>query len=68
MCELIGSFALNTLANKFAKEKIGLYQDDGLAVVKSTSGSYSKIRHEKTSVRSHMTSVRSLYVWFKNHS
>jgi hypothetical protein len=55
VCELIGLFALNTLANKFAKElKIELYQDDGLAVVKSTSGSYSKIRHEKTSVRSHI--------------
>jgi hypothetical protein len=38
VCELIGLFALNTLAQKFGKENIGLYRDDGLALIQSTSG------------------------------
>ena len=38
VCELIGLFALNTLAKKFGKENIGLYRDDGLALIQSTSG------------------------------
>ena len=38
VCELIGLFALNTLTKKFGKENIGLYRDDGLALIKSTSG------------------------------
>jgi hypothetical protein len=39
VCELIGLFALNTLAKKFGKENIGLYRDDGLSLIQSTSGS-----------------------------
>jgi hypothetical protein len=31
-------FALNTLTKKFGKENIGLYRDDGLALIQSTSG------------------------------
>jgi hypothetical protein len=38
VCELIGLFALNTLAKKFGNENIGLYRDDGLALIQSTSG------------------------------
>ena len=38
VCELICLFALNTLTKKFGKENIGLYRDDGLALIQSTSG------------------------------
>ena len=38
MCDLVGLFVLNTLAEKFGKDNIGLYRDDGLAVIKGTSG------------------------------
>jgi hypothetical protein len=38
VCELIGLYALNTLAKKFGKENIGLYRDDGLVLIQSTSG------------------------------
>jgi hypothetical protein len=37
VCELIGLFALNTLAKKFGNENIGLYRDDCLALIQSTS-------------------------------
>ena len=38
-CELVGTYALATLpAAKFAKNNIGLYRDDGLAVHRTTSG------------------------------
>jgi hypothetical protein len=46
-------FALNTLAKKFGKENIGLYRDDGLALIQSNfldvtfnlkDGSYSPYR------------------------
>jgi hypothetical protein len=38
VCELIGLYALNTLAKKFGKENIGLYRNNGLALIQSTSG------------------------------
>ena len=38
VCDLVGLFVLNTLAEKFGKDNIGLYRDDGLAVIKGTSG------------------------------
>ena len=37
ICELVGLFILNHLSKKFGKESIGLYRDDGLAVIKSKS-------------------------------
>ena len=36
VCELVGLFILNKLEDRF--ENIGLYRDDGLAAVKTTSG------------------------------
>ncbi len=33
ICELVGLFILNKLGQKFGKENIGLYRDDGLAIV-----------------------------------
>ncbi len=37
ICELVGLFILNKLGQKFRKENIGLYRDDGLAIMKSKS-------------------------------
>ena len=37
MCELVGLFILNHLGKKFGKKNIGLYRDDGLAIIKSRS-------------------------------
>ena len=37
-CELVGLFILNELTNTFEKGKVGLYRDDGLAVLKNASG------------------------------
>ena len=37
VCELIGLFILNTLQDRFGKD-VGLYRDDGLAVINSRSG------------------------------
>ena len=38
VCELVGLFILNELTKKFGKENIGLYRDDGLALLKGTNG------------------------------
>ena len=37
VCDLVGLFMFNILAEKFGKENIGVYRDDGLAVIKGTS-------------------------------
>ena len=37
ICELVGLFILNHLGKRFRKENIGLYRDDGLAIIKSKS-------------------------------
>ena len=33
ICELVGLFIFNNLGQKFGKENIGLYRDDGLAII-----------------------------------
>ena len=38
VCELVGTFLLYTLAQKYPKENMGLYRDDGLSEFKDTSG------------------------------
>ena len=38
ICELVGTYLLSILAEKYPKEDIGLYRDDGLAVFKNKSG------------------------------
>ena len=35
VCELVGLFLLNNLANKFYKSSVGLYRDNGLALFKN---------------------------------
>ena len=38
VCELVGLYLLNKLTKLLGKKNVGLYRDDGLAAVKSTSG------------------------------
>ena len=42
VCELIGLFIINTINESIKFESIGLYRDDGLAVLKLASGSESE--------------------------
>ena len=47
VCELVGTFLLNKISQKYNKNNIGLYRDDGLAVFKNKSGPESeKIKKE----------------------
>ena len=39
ICELVGLYILHVLGEKFRKDKIGLYRDDGLACFGNTNGS-----------------------------
>ena len=51
VCELVGIYVLNTLANKYDKSNIGLYRDDGLAAFKNISGSKAdKIKKDITKI------------------
>ena len=40
--ELVGTYLLNVLSKKYNKNDFGLYQDDGLAVLKKKSGPQSE--------------------------
>ena len=42
VCELVGIFMLNKISEKYDKNDIGLYRDDGLAVFKNISGPKSE--------------------------
>ena len=42
VCELVGIFMLNKISEKYNKNDVGLYRDDGLAVFKNMSGSESE--------------------------
>ena len=47
VCEIVGLFLLKNLANKFDKNSVGLYRDDGLALFKNINGQRAyKIRKE----------------------
>ena len=47
VCELVGLFLFNSLANKFDKKCVGLYRDDGLAVFRNINGHHAdKTRKE----------------------
>ena len=47
VCEIVGLFLLNNLANKFGKNTVGLYRDDGLTLFKNFNGHRThKIRKE----------------------
>jgi len=38
VCELVGLFLLSQLAKLFGKGEVGLYRDDGLAVIRNPTG------------------------------
>ena len=38
ICELVGVYILNVLGEKYGKERVGLYRDDGLAYFENISG------------------------------
>ena len=38
VCELVGTFLLDKISEKYEKNSIGLYLDDGLSVFKNKSG------------------------------
>ena len=38
ICELVGLFMLNKLAQRFGGDNVGLYRDDGLLLLKGTGG------------------------------
>ena len=38
VCELVGTFLLDKICEKYEKNNIGLYRDDGLSVFKNKSG------------------------------
>ncbi len=62
ICELVGLFILNKLGQKFGKENIGLYRDDGLAIMKNKSARLADKTYEERTPQMFRT------IWFKNHS
>ena len=38
ICELVGLYLLNTLSSLIGRKNVGLYKDDGLAAINSSSG------------------------------
>ena len=47
ICDLVGLFSLNDLAKKFGNKFVGLYRDDGLAIIQSKSARIAdKVRKE----------------------
>ena len=42
ICKLIGLFLLNNLSEKYGKNKVGLYRDDGLVLLRNLSGPQSE--------------------------
>jgi len=49
VCELVGLFILDQLDNILRKENVGLYRDDGLAVLKNCSGTMMERTKKKKS-------------------
>ncbi|PIK36787.1 hypothetical protein BSL78_26380 [Apostichopus japonicus] len=51
ICELIGLYILSTLQSKLHIENVGLYRDDGLAVLRSLSGRQAdRVRKQLTEI------------------
>ena len=42
VCELVGTYMLSLISEKYNKKDFGLYRDDGLGVVKNKSGLETK--------------------------
>ena len=50
ICELVGLYLLDKLFNLIGRENVGLYRDDGLAVVNSSSGNVLEKKYERISL------------------
>ena len=48
VCELVDSFLLRQISNKYNKKDFGLYRDDGLPVFKNKSGPQAERKISKT--------------------
>ena len=51
MCEAVGLYILHELGEKYGKERIGLYRDDGLACFENTSGPEVEERIKKAFIK-----------------
>ena len=62
ICEVVGLYILHKLDDKYGKERINLYMDDGLACLEITSGSEVE-RRRKAFIKSFkMDSILTLLV------
>ena len=60
ICELVGVYILNLLGEKYGKDRVGLYRDDGLACFENVSGPQAeKIR--KDVIKIFKTKIRPQY-------
>ena len=61
VCELVGTFLLDKISEKYEKNNISLYRDGGLSVFKNKSGTQlERIKKELTK------NIQGL--WFRNSS
>ena len=44
VCEIVGCYILNLLGNILEKDHVGLYRDNGLAIVRNLSGFETEIK------------------------
>ena len=63
VCELVGLFILNGLCNKYGKESIGLYRDDGLATFRNITRHFKK-HGLKITIQNNLKIVNYLDVTF----
>ena len=47
ICELVGLFMLNKLAQRFGGDNVGLYRDDGLLLLKGTGGRQAELARQQ---------------------
>ena len=47
VCEIVGLFPLSNLGNKFDKNSVGLYRDNGLALFKNINGHRTDEMHKE---------------------
>ena len=47
VCELVGLFLLNKLTDRFGKDSVGLYRDDGLLLLKGTAGRQAELTRKQ---------------------
>ncbi|PIK40960.1 hypothetical protein BSL78_22189 [Apostichopus japonicus] len=66
VCELVGLFILNELRTKLNVDSVGLYRDDGLAVMQSHSGSEADHPERRSSKHSKLADSKSRWKQAKN--